>query len=270
MIYTTNTLTMTLTRNCLALATSDAVKTLGLLQSKITYSNGNHSIIDLCTGVVSYKSRYHKQPKHNKVNDDPKKYEITPVYFDNQDGKSNESLYRHGKVHILNTALSAYHRDLFNSALQRAAEQDGCDLSEVKVPIHHLDTNRRNNSIANLLPTTDKEHIAIHNALRHGASTYDALVTGLGVELVHSIYGANYFDYGDGGGVYTAKIHGKSYIQHILSQLAVCTLPVDTECLQVKTLQNHKVCVNIKNMNIYQILSALYNARAISILNYIN
>jgi len=268
MIYT-DAATMILTRNCLALATSDAVKPLGLLQSQLTYVNGNNSIINLCTGVVSYKSRYRKQPTHNKVNDDPKKYEITPVYFDNKDGKSNDSLYRHGKVHILNTSLSAYHRDLFEEALQRAAEQDECDISEAKVHIHHLE-NKRNNAIYNLLPVTDGEHIAIHRALRHGANTYDALVTGIGEELVHSIYGTDYFDYGDGGGVYTAKIHGQSYIQYILAQLSVCTLPADTECLMIKTLQNRNIVINIAKMNIYQLLSALYNAKAISICNCIN
>ncbi|MDR3597076.1 hypothetical protein [Clostridium sp.] len=262
MVYTTNASTMALTRNCLALATSSAVDTLGLLQSKITYPNGNHSIIDLCTGVVSYKSRYRKQPKHNKVNDNPKEYEITPVYFDNQD--SSEPLYRHGKVHILNVVLSAYHRDLFNSALQRAAEQDGCDLSEATVHIHHLE-NKRNNAIYNLLPVTDSEHFAIHNALRRGASTYDALVTALGAELVHSIYDTDYFDYGDGGGVYTAKIQGKSYIQHMLTQLSVCNLPVNTQSLKVKTVQNHISLINIEGMSIYQLLTALYNSRAISI-----
>lgn len=268
MIYT-NASTMVLTRNCLALATSDAVTPTGLLQSKITYPNGNHSIIDLFTGVVNYKSRYRKQPKHNKVNDNPKEYEITPVYFDNEDSKSNESLYRHGKVHILNTALSAYHRDLFNSALQRAAEQDGCDIADAKVHIHHLD-GKRNNSITNLIPVTNNEHIIIHNALRRGASTYDALVTALGAELVNEIFGDAYFDFGDGGGVYTAKIQGQSYVQYILTQLSATALPVDTKCLQVKTLQNRQICINIEGMTIYQILSALYDARAISILNCMN
>lgn len=264
MIYATNASTMTLTRNCLALATSDAVETLGLLQSKITYPNGSRTIIDLFTGVVSYKSRYRKQPRHNKVNDNPKNYEITPVYFDNQDCKSSESLYRHGKVHILNTVLSAYHRDLFNAALQRAAEQDGCDIAETTVHIHHLD-GKRNNSICNLLPVTDDEHFTIHRALKRGASTYDSLVTALGVELVHSIYGTDYFDYGDNGGVYTAKINGKSYIQHILAQLSVCTLPVDTQSLRIKTIQNRTMLINIEGLNIYQLLTALYDARAISI-----
>lgn len=264
MVYTTSASTMILTRNCLALATSDAVEALGLLQSKITYVNGCCSIVDLLTGVVSYESRYRKQTKHNKVNDDPKSYEITPVYFDSADSESNESLYRHGKVHILNISLSAYHRALFDAALQRAAEQDGCALSEATVHIHHLD-GKRNNSITNLLPVTDSEHFTIHRAIRRGASTYDALVAGLGAELVHSIYGTDYFDYGDNGGVYTAKIHRQSYIKHMLTQLSLCTLPVDTKCLFVKTLQNRIMLINIENMNIYQLLTALYNARAIGV-----
>jgi len=265
MIYT-DASTMVITRNCLALSATDAVKPVGLLQSQVTYVNGCYSNVNLLTGAISYNSKYRKQPKHNKVNDDPKAYEITPVYFTNPDNQEDtESLYRHGKVHILNTALSAYHRNLFNSALQRAAEQDGCDISEVKVHIHHIDVNRRNNAIYNLLPVTDGEHVIIHNALRHGASTYDALVAGIGKEFVHSIYGTDYFDYGDGGGVYTAKIQGKSYIQHMLTQLSVCTLSVDTQYLMIKTLQNHILPITIEGMNIYQLLTALYNARAISI-----
>jgi hypothetical protein len=266
MIYT-DASTMVLTRNCLALAATDAVKPVGLLQSQVTYVNGCYSNVNLLTGAISYNSKYRKQPRHNKVNDNPKEYEITPVYFTNPDDpEDTESLYRHGKVHILNTALSAYHRDLFNSALQRAAEQDGCDIAEGKVHIHHIDVNRRNNAIYNLLPVTDSEHVIIHNALRNGASTYDALVAGLGEELVHSIYGTDYFDCGDDGGVYTAKIQGKSYIQHILTQLSVCNLPVDTQSLMIKTLQNRLILINIDGMNVYQLLTAFYNARAISII----
>lgn len=78
----------------------------------------------------------------------------------------------------------------------------------------------------------------MHTALSRGASTYESLVAGIGQKLVHSIYGTNYFDYGDGDGIYTAKINGQSYIHHMLTKLSEATLPVDTECLQVKTLKN--------------------------------
>jgi len=79
MTYENTASTMILTRNCLALATSEATVPVGFLKSEVTYCNGNSSIIDLLTGKVTIKSLYRKQPKHNRVNDNPKAYEITPV-----------------------------------------------------------------------------------------------------------------------------------------------------------------------------------------------
>lgn len=262
MIYQSSSETMTLTRNCLALATSSAVTPLNLLQSKITYPNGNISIIDLATGQVTFISRYRKQPTHNSVNDNPKAYKVTPVYFINPDG--GESLYRHGKVHILTVSLSAYHRALFDAALQRAIEQ--CDdYTHVRVHTHHIDGNRHNNAIYNLLPVTEREHINIHRALRNGASTYDSLVAGLGKSLVDSIFGKDYFNDGDCS-TYTASIHGVPYVQHMLSQISKANLPADTASLRVKCLNGKFDTIDIANLNIFEILSALYAKRAITIL----
>lgn len=255
---------MRLTYNCLALATSDAVTPLSLLQYKVTYPNGNSSVIDLATGQVTFKSRYRKQPTHNRVNDNPKAYKITPLYFKNPDNPENgESLYRHGKVHILNTTLSAYHRDLFAIALQRATKQ--CDdYTKIRVHIHHIDGNKHNNSIYNLLPVTGNEHVRIHQALRHGATTYDALVAGLGANLVDNIFGVDYFDYGDSS-VYTSSINGVPYIQLMLLQLSAANLPAETTSLRVKCLNGKYEFINIAGYNIYELLSDLYLKRAVEI-----
>mgnify|MGYP000899932895 CR=1 FL=1 len=258
--------TLSLTRNCFKLVLSDATKPISFLKSKITYVNGNYSICDLGTGLIAYNSRYRKQPTYNKVNDNPAAYVITPVYFTNPDNPTGESLYRHGKVHILNTLLSAYHRALFMAALHRAAEQDGCDLSEARVHVHHIDVDKRNNAIYNLLPVTDNEHYTIHTALIRGASTYESLVAGLGEDLVHDIFGIEYFDYGDGGGVYTASINGTSYAQHILGQISSANLPTDTKVLEVQLLNGSFDYIAIDGLNIYQILTALYIKSAIWVL----
>jgi hypothetical protein len=266
MIYQ-NAETMRLTYNCLALATSEATISVGFLKSQVTYVNGNSSIIDLLTGIVTPKSLYRKHPRHNKHNDDPKSYVHTPVYFDDPDNSiTKESLYRHGRVHILNTALSAYHRDLFYAALQRAAIQDDCALSEAIIEIHHTNRNRKDNRVSNLLPATGKEHDKIHYAINHGASTYEALVAGLGADLVHSIFGAEYFNYGDSS-VYTSKIHGVPYIPHILNQLSIAQLPADTTELRVRCLNGKYDNIDIAGLNIYQVLSELYTARAVKIIN---
>lgn len=265
MIYQ-NAETMRLTYNCLSLSATDAVTPLGLLQSKVTYANGNYSIVDLATGIVSYKSLYRKQPGYNKRNDDPKSYIYTPIYFDDPDNTdSNEVIYRQARVHILNTCLSSYHSNLFYVALQRAAIQDNCDLSEVKIDIHHIDCNRHNNAIYNLLPVTDKEHDKIHYALRYGGtSIYDALVAGLGINMVLGIFGADYFNQGDSS-VYTSKIHGESYINRMLTQISAANLSSDCMSLRVKCLNEKYRSIDIANLNIYEVLSALYNTRATQI-----
>jgi len=264
MIYQSSE-TMTLTRNCLALATSSAVTQLGLLLSKITYPNGNFSVIDLATGQVTYISRYRKQPTHNRVNDNIKAYKVLPVYFINPDNPEKmELLYRHGKVHILTASLSAYHRYLFEEAYRRAIEQND-DYTKIRVHTHHIDGNRHNNIIYNLLPVTEREHINIHRALRKGASTYDSLVAGLGKSLVDSIFGKDYFNDGDCS-TYTASIHGVPYVQHMLNQISEANLPTDTASLRVKCLNGKFDTIDIANLNIFEILSALYAKRAITIL----
>ena len=268
MIYT-DASTMILTRNCLALSTTDAVQAVALLQSKVTFVNGCYSNVNLLTGAVTYHSIYRKKNKHNKVNADPKAYEITPVYFANPDDTDRESLYRHGKVHILNVSLSAYHRELFELALQRASEQDECDLADTKVHIHHINGDKRDNSVHNLLPVTDSEHYRIHNALRRGASTYDALVAGLGVNLVNIIFGEAYFNYGDCS-VFTAKLHGESYIKRMLTQLSGANLPAGCTSLRVKCLNEKYACVDIQDMNVYELLSELYTVRAVDIVSQYN
>ena len=257
---------MRLTHNCLVLSATDAVMATALYKSQIRYTNGCYINIDLLSGIVSYKSIYRKQPRHNKVNDDIKAYRFAPIYFDTPvDCDSNESLYRHARVHILSTFLSEYHRDLYLAALERDAIQRDCDLADAEAYIHHIDCNKHNNAIYNLLPVTRKEHNTIHRALKRDASTYDALVAALGVELVNNIFDVDYFDRGDGG-VFTASISGENYIQRMLSQLSVANLPTDTKFLKVKTLHNKYLEVDITNMTIYQILSALYTKRAITIL----
>lgn len=270
MTYENTASTMILTRNCLALATSEATVPVGFLKSKVTYANGNSAIVDLLTGVVIPKSLYRKQRRPNKRNNDPKSYVYTPVYFDDPDNHdNNNALYRQGRVHILNSLLSEYHRDLFYAALQRAVEQDEYELSEVKIEIHHINRNRKDNSIYNLLPTTLKEHDKIHYAINHGASTYEALVAGIGEALVHSIFGTDYFNYGDCS-VYTSKIHGVPYIQHILSQLSKAQLHAQTTELRVRCLNGKYDSISIGNMNIYQILSALYLKSAVEIVKPIH
>ena len=259
MIYT-DASTMRLTRNCLALATSTAAVPTGLLQTKVTYINGCYSIVDLATGEIIHYSRYRKHRTHNRVNDNPKAYKITPVYFTNLD--ATEPLYRHGKVHILNAALSAYHRDLYESALQRAAIQD--DYAEIRVPTHHIDGNKHNNSIYNLLPVTEMEHIKIHQALKNGASTYESLIAGLGEDLVIDIFGSDYFNFGDCS-VYTASIKGTPYTQHMLTQLSAANLPAGTSCLRVRLLNRKYDSIDIAGLSIYGILSALYTQRAVEI-----
>lgn len=256
---------MILTRNCYNLITSDAVEPIGLLKSKITYVNGCSTIMDLATGIVTPISAF-KQRTPNTRSDNPDEYVYTPVYFADPDPEVTESLYRQGRVHILNSLLSDFHRYLFDLALHRASEQYDCELSEAKVEVHHLDRNRQNNSIVNLLPVTKKEHGKIHSALYKGASTYEALVYALGEELVHSIYGTDYFDYGNGGGVYTASICGVPYAELILTQLSNANLPAETKCLQVKTLSGKHAYINIERLNIYEILSALYLYNAVEII----
>lgn len=257
--------TMRLTRNCLNLATSSNTISVGFLKSQVTYANNNSALIDLCTGIVTPKSLYRRHPKPNKRNLDPKSYVYTPVYFDPVDPDSSESKYCQGRVHILNTCLSLYHRDLFAAALQRAAIEADCALSEATVEIHHIDKNRKNNAIQNLLSVTPKEHDKIHAALNHGASTYESLVAGLGVGLVDSIFGSNYFDRGDGGGVFTASIAGVPYIQHILNQLSAANLPADCKCLQAIDLHNRRISITIEGMTVYEMLSELYTKRAAKI-----
>jgi hypothetical protein len=267
MTYENTASTMILTRNCLALATSEATIPVGFLKSQVTYCNGNSAIIDLLTGVVTFNSLYRKQPGHNKRNDNPTSYVYTPVYFNDPNNiESNEALYRQGRVHILNSLLSDYHRDLFDAALQRAAIQADCDLDEAEVHIHHVNRNRHDNSLCNLLSCTRPEHNKIHNALRAGKSTYEALIFGLGEALVHSIFGAEYFNYGDSS-VYTSRIHGVPYIPHILTQLSNAQLPADTTELKVRCLNGKYDNIDIAGLNIYQVLSELYTARAVKIIN---
>ena len=94
----------------------------------------------------------------------------------------------------------------------------------------------------------------------------ESLVAGLGEDLVHDIFGTEYFDYGDGGGVYTASINGTSYAQHILGQISSANLPTDTKVLEVQLLNGSFDYIAIDGLNIYQILTALYIKSAIWVL----
>ncbi|MDF2537150.1 MAG: hypothetical protein K0S76_171 [Herbinix sp.] len=256
---------MILTRNCLSLTASDAVTPLGFLKSKITYSNGCSSLIDLATGIVTPVSAYYKQRKHNKRHDDPDEYVYTPVYFEDPDPEVTESLYRQGRVHIINSILSDFHRNLFEDALRRAAIQYDCDITKAVIDVHHLNRNRQDNSIVNLIPVTRKEHRRIHSALYRGAGTYGALVYALGEELVNSIFDEAYFNYGDRS-VFTSAINGIPYTQLMLTQLSEAQLPVDTKLLWIRCLNGKYDSVNIEGLNVYQILSALYLKSAIKIM----
>jgi len=106
--------------------------------------------------------------------------------------------------------------------------------------------------------------------LRNGASTYEALVAGLGTTLVNSIFGEDYFDNGDGGGVYTASFHGVPYTQHILSQLSAANLPADCTSLRVRLLNGKYESLKITDLNIYELLSALYAVKAMEIVSQYN
>jgi hypothetical protein len=253
---------MILTRNCLALTGTEAVEPLAFLKSKITYPNKCSTIVDLATGIALHKTPYRELRTRNRVNNDPKAYIITPVYFKNPDSRITESIHCHGKVHILNCFLSEYHRDLFEQAYSRALTN--CEYDKIRIPIHHIDRDRQNNRINNLMPVTEGEHHKIHNALRRGASTYDSLVTGLGEALVNSIFGADYFAYGDCS-VFTSKMHGVPYTQLMLHQLSAAHLPADTTCLWVRLLNGKYASVDITGLNIYEVLSALYLKSAIEI-----
>lgn len=91
---------------------------------------------------------------------------------------------------------------------------------------------------------------------------------GLGVDLVHSIFGDAYFNWGDSS-VFTAAINGVSYAKLMLIQISVANLSSETKCLRVKLLNGKYDNNDITDLNIYELLSALYTARATDIINCI-
>lgn len=261
--------TMSLTRSCMALATTPEVQAVGLFGRTIDWrGKGNSkSHVDILTGKVVHSSRCKRSRKYKPENHRKNKYldyETMKAYFDGLDG---DMVYRKPSVHCMVASLSDRHRELLFDAFDRDTTQSKRTGTEALVALHHIDCDAHNNMACNILPCTPKEHRAIHKALRVGASVYEALVAGLGEALVHEIFGTEYFDFGDGG-IYTSAIFGESYIKRMIQQLSAAGLPADCDCIRVKTLQGKYECLSILRMSVWEILSVLYTFRAVEIKPY--
>lgn len=236
-----------------------------LYHSRMSYCNGASSDIFPLLGKVSFngvkKGSKAVKSSVTYATGRTQGHAATPIYCAGvtEDG-STVAIYRKPAVHIVIALSDGFHRELYLGAILRhTLDPRRSAASTPMAHVHHIDGNKKNNRLYNLLPLSPTEHSAVHKAMRRGASIYEALCIALGAELVHEIFG-NYFLSSLTG----VSIAGTPYVDTIAQMLSDAALPADC-CTLIADTPRGATLVDVHGLNVWHILSTLYGVGATGI-----